>query len=145
MYRALELAKYIINQSIETRAPVTNLKGQNILYAVQKDFLKNGDMAFPDPFEAWRSGPVIPDVYYPLGIYGGIPILWEQEIETEIDPVTNERIQKANAEDPEIPFFRQDREAYRQNSAWGRIWNDGAGKKQEILVELIREEAKGCF
>lgn len=81
MYHALELAKYIINQSIKNHSPLTNLQVQNILYAVQKDCLKHGDKAFPDLFEAWYSGPVIPNVYYSLGIYGGAPILWEQETE----------------------------------------------------------------
>ncbi len=145
MYRALELAKYIINQSIENRSPVTNLQVQNILYAVQKDCLKHGDKAFPDLFEAWYSGPVIPNVYYSLGIYGGAPILWEQETEKEIDPATRERIRRAILENSEIPFFRQGSEAYRKNSAWAKVWIDGAGREQEIPIEMIQEEIKGRF
>ena len=140
MYRALELAKHIINQSIENHSPVTNLQVQNILYAVQKDCLKHDDIAFTDLFEAWYSGPVIPDVYYSLGIYGGTPILWEQEVKTEIGSATRERIRRAILENLEIPFFRQDSESYRKNSAWAKIWKDGAGKEQEIPVKMIQEE-----
>lgn len=84
-------------------------------------------------------------VYYSLGIYGGAPILWEQETEKEIDPATRERIRRAILENSEIPFFRQGSEAYRKNSAWAKVWIDGAGREQEIPIEMIQEEIKGRF
>lgn len=43
---------------------MTNLKLQNVLYYVQtKSLIETGKPVFEDDFEAWRSGPVIRDVY----------------------------------------------------------------------------------
>lgn len=43
---------------------MTNLKLQNVLYYVQtKSLIETGKPIFEDDFEAWRSGPIIRDVY----------------------------------------------------------------------------------
>lgn len=43
---------------------MTNLKLQKVLYYVQtKSLIETGNPVFEDDFEAWRSGPVIRDVY----------------------------------------------------------------------------------
>lgn len=64
MYKAIDLANYIVDKCIEDNAPITNLQLQRILYFVQKDFLKRGYQAFSDDIEAWRCGPVVPNVYF---------------------------------------------------------------------------------
>ena len=57
MYKAMDLANYIVGKCIKDNVPITNLQLQRILYFVQKDFLKRGSPAFSDYIEAWEFGP----------------------------------------------------------------------------------------
>ena len=74
MYRAIDLANYIVDKCIKDNTPITNLQLQRILYFVQKDFLKRGSQAFSDDIEAWDFGPVVPNVYYYFCGFGATTI-----------------------------------------------------------------------
>ncbi len=64
VYTAMNIASEIIRQYGEHQKPITNLKLQKILYYVQTYSLQNsGHALFDDDFQAWRHGPVIPEVY----------------------------------------------------------------------------------
>lgn len=80
--KAMDLANYIINKSIDLEKPISNLQLQKILYFVNllylhdtKSFLINEN----EEFQAWRHGPVIPDVYRKFAINGGVKIYDKQE------------------------------------------------------------------
>lgn len=70
MIDAKIIAKYIISkfQSIATNeieGDLTNLKLQKILYYIQITSVKElKKEAFANTIEAWKYGPVIPDVYH---------------------------------------------------------------------------------
>ena len=67
---AMTLANYILKRA-EGKGPVTNLKLQKILYYVQGYFLAKFDRPlFPDEIQAWKFGPVVPNVYYEFSSYG---------------------------------------------------------------------------
>lgn len=75
--KAMDLANYIINRSIESKRPISNLQLQKILYFTNLlylnetgSFLLNGD----EDFQAWKHGPVIPSVYRKFAINGGVKI-----------------------------------------------------------------------
>ena len=76
MTDAKNIAKYIISvfQTIPTNeieGDLTNLKLQKLLYYVQVDFLKQfNKVAFSNTIEAWKYGPVVPDVYRYYSDYG---------------------------------------------------------------------------
>ncbi len=71
MYGALEVAKYVINYSIETGNEVSNLKLQKLLYYIQAAFLVDEDRkCFNDPIIAWEYGPVVESVYKHYKKYG---------------------------------------------------------------------------
>lgn len=75
MYRAIDIAGYIIEYSNEKGQPVSNLKLQKLLYFVQAFFLiTKGKPCFRDKIEAWDFGPVIPEVYRAYKHYGGCSI-----------------------------------------------------------------------
>ena len=76
MYRAMDLANYIVDKCIKDNVPITNLQLQRILYFIQKDFLKRGSPAFSDYIEAWEFGPVVPNVYFCFCGFGTMPILF---------------------------------------------------------------------
>ena len=64
MYKAIDVAKYIVNKCIDDGYPISNLQLQKILYFIQRYYLQKDDQLFDDDFEAWQFGPVIPAVYY---------------------------------------------------------------------------------
>ena len=65
MYKANDIAKYfIVLAEKEYEDPLTNMKIQKMLYYAQGFHLALFNIPlFEDKIEAWRLGPVIPDVY----------------------------------------------------------------------------------
>lgn len=86
MTNAKDIAKYIISvfQSIATNeieGDLTNLKLQKLLYYIQVGHLKQFKrLAFNNTIEAWKYGPVIPDVYYSYNGYGRDIITIDQPV-----------------------------------------------------------------
>ena len=76
MYKALDVARYIINYANDNNIIISNLKLQKILYFVQLEFLlrNKNQPCFSDAIEAWDFGPVVPCVYHEFKIYGAFPI-----------------------------------------------------------------------
>lgn len=76
MYKAMDVANYIINKSIDLEKPVSNLKLQKLLYYVQATSLVNGDERgmFEEDISAWKYGPVVEDVYHKFKMYANMPI-----------------------------------------------------------------------
>lgn len=94
MYKALEVAKYIVAKCYNEGKPITNLKLQKILFYIQRAYLKNGDGAFSDDIQAWMYGPVVSDVYYYYCSSGAMPIFNVDE--SAIKNITNEDQIKIN-------------------------------------------------
>lgn len=87
-YKAGNVAKYLIflasqeNQEKE-REGITNLKLQKILYFAQAYYLaKHGKPIFSEKLEAWKYGPVVPEVYRKLKCNGSKPIILEEDKST---------------------------------------------------------------
>lgn len=75
MYKALLIAKYVIQRCDSLGITVSNLKLQKILYFVQAEFLVDiGEPCFGEKIEAWDFGPVVPNVYRAYKIYGSANI-----------------------------------------------------------------------
>lgn len=75
MYRALDVAKYIIWHCKENSYSISNLKLQKLLYFVQAQFLVVlGVSAFAEDIEAWDFGPVVPEVYQYFKLWGSSEI-----------------------------------------------------------------------
>ena len=88
MYRALEVAQYIIRRCNQQKKSISNLKLQKILYFVQAEFLvTTGNRCFSDEIEAWDFGPVVPEVYHHYKAYGSanIPVFrMNSDLDAEI-------------------------------------------------------------
>lgn len=86
-YTAENVAKYLIYLASQAfvgdnkeREGITNLKLQKMLYFAQAYYLsKIGKPLFSDQIEAWKYGPVIPDVYNKFKSKGSNPIIYEQD------------------------------------------------------------------
>lgn len=139
MCGADEKARYIIGKCSSENNPISNLQLQKLLYFVQKAFLKAGKEAFDDDFEAWRFGPVIPEVYYSYSGYGSRPIFSirsNAEISLEDKQIIDSIVEK----NINLPPWELAKSIHRINGAWDKTFNHGAGKNKIIDKELIRSE-----
>ena len=75
MTTALNIANNFLEKSFQENVPITPMKLQKLLYIFYKEFLKKyRAKLFTEPFEAWRYGPVLPNVYSEFKNYGSTPI-----------------------------------------------------------------------
>lgn len=71
MYRAIDIALYVVNYINNCGRTVSNLKLQKILYYIQAAFLcEISTECFLDPILHWRHGPVILSVYDNFNKFG---------------------------------------------------------------------------
>lgn len=71
MYRALDVAQYVIAYESSKNRTVSNLRLQKLLYFIQCVFFAVQNKAcFSDELEAWAYGPVVPEVYRKYKVYG---------------------------------------------------------------------------
>lgn len=71
MYKAIDVARHIVNYINCKDETVSNLKLQKLLYFVQGFYLALIDQpCFEDEIEAWDFGPVVPNVYREFKKYG---------------------------------------------------------------------------
>lgn len=85
MYKAIDIAKYIINKCIDNSNPISNLQLQKILYYTQGEYIKKTNkFLFADDIEAWQYGPVVPEVYYEYNNYSASCIR-DKQSEMELD------------------------------------------------------------
>lgn len=63
-YKALDVARHIINHVNENNRTISNLKLQKLLYITQGCFLSCfGKPCFSEPICAWACGPIVLDVH----------------------------------------------------------------------------------
>ena len=135
-YKAVNIARYIINKCTADEHPISNLQLQKILYYVQKEFLTNDLVAFDDDFEAWQFGPVIPEVYYLYCGFGAtaIRMRYVTDIEKDYANTINPIVEKKRCLDPW--FMVED--THKPGKAWAEIYRNGLGNHQIIPKELIK-------
>lgn len=115
MYKAMEIAKYIITICNYRGDSISNLKLQKLLYYVQGRKLKLFDEPmFLEPVSAWKYGPVVREVYNYYSIYSSRPIegvfetniciedmmLINDVIDEKIDIPVWDLVQQTHNEDP---------------------------------------------
>jgi uncharacterized phage-associated protein len=139
MYQALALSTYIVSKCIKDNSPISNLQLQKILYYIQRDFLKNGAIAFSDDIEAWQFGPVVPNVYYRYCGFGSMPITNIAETsDCCIDSQDIQRIDTIVEEKRLLYPWDMVKETHRIGGAWAQVYQNGMGNHQVIPVELIK-------
>lgn len=139
MYKAVDLAKYIVTKCWKEDCPISNLQLQKILYFIQKAFLKQGKRAFSDEMEAWQFGPVVPNVYYKFCGSGSMPITSDFEV-IDIAQEDLTIIDKIVEEKRVLNPWDLVADAHKPNGAWNKIYKDGEGSHKRIPFEMIRAE-----
>lgn len=155
MYNVMDVARFIVNYSIEIGRPVSNLKLQKLLYYVQAEFvLWFNTPCFDEPIVHWRHGPVVESVYQKYKAYGSDNILdkeltylsFEFNLSTmQFTPVWknyNENI----FEFQHLARIKQVIEHYKDILPWDMVelthqeksWLE-TGRNEEITIDMIRQ------
>lgn len=90
MITAQNVAEYFITVAHERGEGMNNLKLQKLLYYAQAWHLAwHGEPLFPEKFQAWMSGPVIPELYWRYKDFGIAPIA-PPEVNPHLSPAIAE-------------------------------------------------------
>ena len=139
-YRALEVAKYIVNKCSQEGKPVSNLQLQKILYYSQKYFLQNQKRAlFSDEIEAWPFGPVVRSVYDYFCGFGSITIFYIQPDGSSIKKEDAKFIDAITEEKRLLDPWQMVNDTHQKGKAWDLVYRNGAGYKEIIPKRLIAE------
>jgi len=138
MYAAIDLAKYIVTKCTHDDTPISNLQLQKILYYVQKAFLDAGKAAFSDDIQAWQFGPVVPSVYYFFCGFGAMPISSTYEDCPIVASPDKEIIDSIVEAKRNLNPWELVAETHKPMGAWARTYNNGAGNRQTIHIDLIK-------
>ncbi len=89
-YDAVDIARRMVQISIDEKIPLTNLKLQKLLYYAWIDYYKeNGTYLYENEIQAWAFGPVVPDAYYEFWTNVSNIIRYTRAPSREIDPITD--------------------------------------------------------
>ena len=137
MYKALDIAKYIVTKCVKDGNPISNLQLQKMLYFVQINFIKNlGQPAFQEEMEAWRLGPVIPVVYRIFMLEGSSKILRTfPEVIDKIDKTHRKLIDMIIEECIKLTPWQLVARTHKEGTPWKQYYKQG--KKKTIPNESV--------
>lgn len=122
MVKALEVAKYIVQEALHRKSPVSNLKLQKLLYFVQGVSLAlNNVPAFEDKIVAWKYGPVVEDVYYAYSMYGANDIIIPFEADLELAGELKNVVKLVLDELLEVSAIELVKETHVVGSPWSEV------------------------
>ena len=139
---ALDVAQYIINETLNKGYPVSNLKLQKMLYFVQGVMLVNyGRPAFEDRIEAWQYGPVVPEVYFAYSSYGATPILLQYD-KINLDAEEKNAANIVINSFLKTPAFALVNETHKVNSPWYDAYHSSGDNiiSNESIVQYFRAQ-----
>lgn len=137
---ALKLAKYTVTKCVDESCPISNLQLQKILYYIQRDHLKKHNTpAFEDDIEAWKFGPVVPEVYYAFCYYGAMPIRNRYE-NIDISTCDKALIDGIIETKRKMEPWDLVEETHKTNGAWDKTFTKSHGKPSVIPLDLIRRD-----
>ncbi len=139
MYRAQEVAKYVIGECTKAGKPVDNMKLQKMLYFLWIEYYRQtGKNLFNDEIQAWKYGPVIPAVYWRYRTFIADPIcLTEPNTVSQNDAsILSPLVMRYNKRD--VRSLVGETHA---KGPWKTIYDDGKGMSGTIPYDMIRDYA----
>ena len=139
MYKAQEVAKYVVGECTRNGKPVDNMKLQKMLYFLWIDYYKHtGKKLFNDEIQAWKYGPVVPAVYWKYRTFIADPICL-----TESNAISQN---DANILSPFIMAYNERNvgslvSETHAKGPWRTIYDDGKGMSCTIPFEMIKNYA----
>lgn len=141
MYTVKDVASYVVTKCDNDLMPVSNLKLQKILYYIQKKYMKKGMEAFAEDFQAWKYGPVVPEIYHYYSYYGGLPLTTVPNDAVDIQEADRAIIDSIVEEKRLMRPWQLVSETHKPGGAWALTYKGGAGNRRKIEKDLIRKEA----
>ncbi len=138
-YRALDVAKYVVNYVNNEGKPITHLQIQKILYYIQAQFLvEKSKPLFLEPIEAWRHGPVVSSVYSYYRRYTNMAIFSKEQ--PSVTFTTNEQkiMNKVIDKYKEVNGWDLVNKTH-QESPWKDVYRNGQGMNCEIPLYSIKK------
>ena len=126
---------------------ISNLKLQKIMYILQLVYMgtHNGKPLFTSDFEAWDYGPVIPELYHTLKMFGAEnveDIFWNAE-----DISNQEKMDFIKTNAPILAKLTSSQLVnitHRENTAWNKKYIPNK-KNIPITTDDIMDEFKNCW
>lgn len=141
MPKALDVAKYIVNESTDKNYQISNLKLQKILFFLQREFLRRDVEAFEDDIEAWQFGPVVPDVYQEFCMFGANPIQWRYpEVSLPYNEAQKTFFDTIFSKYRAWHVWDLVNETHKKGGAWDITYQDGIGNHRIIEKCLIKDK-----
>lgn len=142
MYRAIDIAMYIIEYGRANNKHINNLKLQKVLYFLWIEFYrKTKKSLFSEDFVAWHYGPVIPEIYYEFSHFGASPIyVYRSDSEISIDSMTESIITEILSKLLKYESHTLIRESLRSGGAWEYIFMEFGSKMRIPRRKIIELE-----
>jgi uncharacterized phage-associated protein len=142
MTTAQDVSDYFVALAHERGQGVNNLKMQKLLYYAQAWHLALlGEPLFPEKFQAWTSGPVIPELYWRYKEFG-------------IDPIARSRA-APQLDGPTTEFLDEVAAVYMPFNEWQLHWKAraeapwrrarGGMDDGELCENELSEEDMGAY
>lgn len=139
MYKAIEIAKYVVSKCYKDSCPISNLQLQKILYFIQKTYLQDYNKPlFSDFIEAWQFGPVVPEVYYHYCGYGAMKITSDEESDFSLDDTSV--VDDIINEKRKLYPWDLVNSTHQSDGAWDIIYDQGNGNHNIIPNDLIKNK-----
>lgn len=137
-YDAVDIARRMVQISIDRKIPLTNLKLQKLLYYAWIDYYKEKESyLFRNRIQAWTYGPVVPDAYYDFWKNVSNVIRYTRSPSREIDSQTDEFLWQILQKYRDIPTYNLVDMTNGDNTPWKRCYK--SGKKEEIPFQIMKE------
>jgi uncharacterized phage-associated protein len=133
IYNASLIALKFVMLGIESENPITQMKLQKMLFIAQGIHLVLNDRKplFEEPIQAWKYGPVVPQIYKQYKFYGSQPIL-DTELLTmfngelpkidDINPAATKAIDLTWKLTKDISASKLSSWTHNPNSPWSKIF-----------------------
>ncbi len=142
-YDAVDLARRMVQLSLEKKIPLTNLKLQKLLYYAWMDYYKaNGTFLYGNGIQAWPYGPVVPDAYYEFWTNVSNVIRYTRKPREEIDPETEVFLECVLDRYRGVSNTSLKEMTVKRNTPWAMHYV--RGRKAEIPFRTMMEMARSC-
>lgn len=151
MTKAVNIAREFLRLAKEDEKSMTNMQLQKLVYIAHGVHLaRENETLLDEEVNAWKHGPVIPDVYYAFKQYLNTNIDLDKEVKNqgELNAKELESIQFTYDNFGEYNGWTLREVTHRKGSPWYKIWYDGNGNETFNAVipnKDIQEHYKNIF
>ena len=144
-HSALRVANHLIRLAHESNRTITPLQVMKLTYLCHGWMLGLYHVPLLDePIEAWRYGPVVPDVYFSLRDYGRRPVTQEiplstKEYASEFSPEESHVIEQVSKLYGRFSGVQLLRMTHVSGTPWYEVWTKNGDTNAFIPDPLIEE------